>query len=75
MKSPTIVALMPTGKNHIVKAVVVHAETGEVLARREYVMVDIYEASAIDRVVLDIEQRVPVYIRKLSLPTRRELDK
>jgi hypothetical protein len=67
---PVIVALIPTNKNNIVRALVVHFDTGEILHRKEYVIFDLYNESVLDRIVADIEQTLDVYITKLSLPKR-----
>lgn len=70
MKTPVIVALVPTDKNNIVRALVVHWETGEILYRREYVTVDLFDENALSHIVSDIENNFPVYIHSVSLPTR-----
>jgi hypothetical protein len=70
MKTPVIVALIPTGKNNIVRAVVVHSETGEILYRKQYVTVDLYNETVLDRIVADIEQTRDFYVEKLSLPRK-----
>jgi hypothetical protein len=74
MLQPAIVALIPTGKNGIVKVILVHEDTGEILHRKEYVMFDVYNESAIDCLITDVEQRFPVRISQVSLPTRGELE-
>jgi hypothetical protein len=74
MKTPVILALIPTTKNNIVRALVVQAETGEILYRKEFVTVDLYDETVLDRIVADIERNFPVYITNLSLPARGELD-
>jgi hypothetical protein len=68
MKTPVIVALIPTDKNNIVQAVIVHSETGEILYREEYITIDLYDPTVLDRIVVDIEQRRNLYVEKLSLP-------
>jgi hypothetical protein len=74
MKTPVILALIPTGKHNIVRALIVHSETGEILYRKQYVTVDLFDETVLDRIVADIERNFPVYIIELSLPTRGELD-
>jgi hypothetical protein len=70
MKTPAILALIPASKDNIVRVLVVHWETGEILHRKEYVIFDLYNESVLDRIVADIEQTFDVYVNKLSLPTR-----
>lgn len=74
MKTPVILALIPTNKNNIVRALVVQSETGEILYRKEFVTVDLYNEDVLDRIVAYIEQNFPVYITNLSLPTKGELE-
>jgi hypothetical protein len=74
MKTPVILALIPTNKNNIVRALIVQSETGEILYRKQYVTVDLFDETVLDRIVADIERNFPVYITELSLPTRWELD-
>jgi hypothetical protein len=74
MKTPVIVALIPTGKHNIVRALIVQSETAEILYRKDYMTVDIFDETVLDRIVADIERNFPVYITELSLPTRGELD-
>jgi hypothetical protein len=74
MKTPVIVALVPTDKNNIVRALVVHWETGEILYRKQYVTVDLFDETVLDRIVADIERNFPVYITQLSLPEEGEFD-
>lgn len=71
---PVILALIPTNKNNIVRALIVQSETGEILYHKQYVTVDLFDETALDRIVADIERNFPVYITELSLPTRGELD-
>jgi len=71
---PVILALIPTSKNNIVKALAVHFETGEILYRKEFVTVDLYNEAVLDCIVACIEQNFPVYITNLSLPTKGELE-
>ncbi|KPD00601.1 hypothetical protein LR69_01253 [Geobacillus sp. BCO2] len=71
---PVILALIPTNKNNIVRALVVQSETGEILYRKEFVTVDLYDETVLDRIATYIERNFPVYITQLSLPKKGELE-
>ncbi|MED4918679.1 hypothetical protein [Geobacillus thermodenitrificans] len=67
MKTPVILALIPMD-NNIVRALIVHSETGEILFRKQYITVNLYDETFLDYIVADIEQTHDFYVEKLSLP-------
>jgi hypothetical protein len=71
MKTPAILALIPASKDNIVRALVVHWETGEILYKKDFVTVDLFSETVLDGIVSYIEQTLPdIYIHQFSLPKR-----